>query len=247
MWPSQQAAEWISDAANFALIASLVIGVIATVLVVWSGNKKEIYLKRDLAAAAARSAEANARASEADARAAQAIERAELEKTARLELESRLADRTIGGENLHRIGTQLASHPGMHVDVIRNDDEESWRFASHLMAVFYVGQWKPRQYYAPPSQYFFERGVFVASAIDASDEEKKASEVLFSAFREIGVVSERVVRVSSFDRSKNMSALVYDGGEVADRPPAPIRVWVGSKPGINAAGSSFRLKSPPEP
>jgi len=49
MWPSEATASRLYDIANIALIAALVIGVIATALVVWMGNVKEGYLKLDLA------------------------------------------------------------------------------------------------------------------------------------------------------------------------------------------------------
>jgi hypothetical protein len=49
MWPSLGTAAWLYDVANFGLIIGLVVGVISTVLVVWMGNVKEEYLKRELA------------------------------------------------------------------------------------------------------------------------------------------------------------------------------------------------------
>lgn len=51
MWPSEATATLTYDVANFALIASLVLGVAATVLVVWMGDVKESYLRRSLAQA----------------------------------------------------------------------------------------------------------------------------------------------------------------------------------------------------
>lgn len=65
MWPSFAIASRLYDVANFAFIASLVIGVAATVLLVWMGNVKEGYLRRDVALAIARAADANERAAKA--------------------------------------------------------------------------------------------------------------------------------------------------------------------------------------
>ena len=45
VWPSFETAARLQDAANIALIGALVIGVIATALVVWMGNVKEDYLE----------------------------------------------------------------------------------------------------------------------------------------------------------------------------------------------------------
>jgi transposase-like protein len=49
IWPSEATAARTYDIANIALIAALVLGVVATALIVWMGNVKEEYLKRDLA------------------------------------------------------------------------------------------------------------------------------------------------------------------------------------------------------
>src|SRR6266849_412934 len=56
MWPSEAWATWLYDAANIALIVGLITGAIATVLIVWMGNVKEAYLKKDLASTNARAA-----------------------------------------------------------------------------------------------------------------------------------------------------------------------------------------------
>jgi hypothetical protein len=51
MWPSEATATTTYNIANIALIGSLVVGVVATVLVVWMGNVKESYLNQSLAQA----------------------------------------------------------------------------------------------------------------------------------------------------------------------------------------------------
>lgn len=59
MWPSAETASRIADIANLLLIASLVVGVVATVALVWASNKKEEYLRLELGARAADAAHAN--------------------------------------------------------------------------------------------------------------------------------------------------------------------------------------------
>src|SRR5512138_2000325 len=54
MWPSQATAARVYDLANVALIIAVVIGVVATLLVLWMGNVKEGYLRRDLGEANSR-------------------------------------------------------------------------------------------------------------------------------------------------------------------------------------------------
>ena len=64
MWPSFETAVRLYDAANMFLIGALVVGAIATVLVVWMGNVKEEHLRRDLANTNVRAEEAKADASQ---------------------------------------------------------------------------------------------------------------------------------------------------------------------------------------
>jgi hypothetical protein len=100
MWPSSELASRIYDFANAALIVSLVVGVVATVLIVWMGNKKETYLRRDLAGA-------YERASVADAKAAEANKAAEHERLARVQLEARIADRSLTRQQQHDLTLRL--------------------------------------------------------------------------------------------------------------------------------------------
>lgn len=83
MWPSFETAVRLYDVANVSLIGALAIGVIATVIVVWMGNVKEEYLRRDLSDTNARAEEAKAASAEANARAAEANRIAEGERLAR--------------------------------------------------------------------------------------------------------------------------------------------------------------------
>ena len=57
MWPSLKLVTLLFDIANGGLILGLVIGVAATVILVWSGNKKEAYLNRELSESRERTAD----------------------------------------------------------------------------------------------------------------------------------------------------------------------------------------------
>jgi hypothetical protein len=48
MWPSFETASSIFDWANWFLLGALAVGVVSTGLVVWMGNVKEAYLRKDL-------------------------------------------------------------------------------------------------------------------------------------------------------------------------------------------------------
>lgn len=56
MWPSRDVTSLIYDWTNVALIASLAIGVVATVLVVWTAKRNDACLRKDLASANERTA-----------------------------------------------------------------------------------------------------------------------------------------------------------------------------------------------
>jgi hypothetical protein len=115
MWPSEYWAAKLYDWANWGLIVGLVIGVISTLVVVWMGNVKEVYLRKDLAATTERAANADERAADAEQGAAEANRIAEAEKLARLKIEKQLAPRTLSeadrgkiAEDLHGFAASLA-------------------------------------------------------------------------------------------------------------------------------------------
>jgi len=83
MWPSESAATRIYNSANIALIVALVLGVLATWLVVWMGKVKDEYISKNVAATEERAGAANERAGTAEKDAGIANERA-----AKLEVEA---------------------------------------------------------------------------------------------------------------------------------------------------------------
>jgi len=107
MWPSFDVASRLYDLANTAFIASLAIGVAATVLLVWMGNVKEGYLRRDVAGASARAAEAEARSSEANAVAAKA----------ELELAKFKAPRSLSNKQIEDVANGLSKFKGQKFQV----------------------------------------------------------------------------------------------------------------------------------
>ena len=67
MWPSESWASRLYDVANVTLVVGLIIGVISTCLLVWMGNIKEEYLRRNLAGTSERAAHAEERAATVEA------------------------------------------------------------------------------------------------------------------------------------------------------------------------------------
>jgi len=85
MWPSLPVANHIADLANWFFVASLVVGVVSTILIVWMAGVKESYWERDRTESAERVASLTVQGdqlrkdtAEANARAALANEKAEV-------------------------------------------------------------------------------------------------------------------------------------------------------------------------
>ncbi len=142
MWPSFETAVWLYDASNMFLIGALAIGVIATVIVVWMGNVKEEYLRRDLADTNARAEEAKVASANANARAA------ELEKeaaNARLETErikEVVAWRVMSSESATELEKVLAAKPGSVNLRYMDGDPEALFLAIQISQILSKAHWK---------------------------------------------------------------------------------------------------------
>jgi hypothetical protein len=115
MWPSENFASRLYGWANIGLIVGLVIGVIATILIVWMGNTKESYLAKRVSEANSAAAEANERAENARERAAK-LELEALALRKDLLLQGPRASLLIGDERQKLIST-LKPYAGQHVEV----------------------------------------------------------------------------------------------------------------------------------
>lgn len=125
MWPSFETAVWLYDRANLLVIGALTIGVIATVLVVWMGNVKEEYLRRDLASTNERAANAEERAAEAN-----------------LELARLKAPRTLTAEQKNRISERVRKFPGTIFDATTYPGEpEAVAFTNIISELLEAAGW----------------------------------------------------------------------------------------------------------
>lgn len=114
----------------------VVIGVVSTVLLVWMGNVKEEYLKKDVAEAQAGAAKANERAAEAN-------RIAEEERLARVLIEESLSPRRLTeaqeldiGKSLRQFGPQKAQM------VYGGGDREAQVFAVDIWRSLKRGGWQ---------------------------------------------------------------------------------------------------------
>lgn len=87
-WPSLQTASWLFDKASWVLAASLLIGAICTVLIVWMGTVKEHHwdLAREIA---------GNKIGNLEVRAAELNRQAEADRLARMQIEERIKPRVL--------------------------------------------------------------------------------------------------------------------------------------------------------
>lgn len=121
-------AEFISFWANWLLICALIVGVIATFGIIVSSNVKEAALKRDVA--------------EANARAAEANEKAEQERLARVKIEVRIAPRKLTQAQQNELTVKLSGLPKQRGTVRASPSTpESEMFARVLAAPLRAAGW----------------------------------------------------------------------------------------------------------
>jgi len=142
MWPSEDWASKIYDIANLFLIGALIVGAASTVLVVWMGNVKESYLKRDLATTTDRAAHAEERAGKLEKDAAGLRKQAEDERTARVELESKVAWRRLNSKAQSEVASHLSRFAKEPALISYNqNDLEAVTFASDIAATLHAAKW----------------------------------------------------------------------------------------------------------
>lgn len=142
MWPSEEMASRIYNLANWFLIASLVVGVVSTALIVWMGKVKDGYFRIALANAQGIAAQANDRAAANEKEAARLTKEAEDERTARVELESKVAWRSLSKQARFEMASHLAKFSGEPALVSYNpEDIEAASFASDIAATLHEARW----------------------------------------------------------------------------------------------------------
>jgi hypothetical protein len=121
MWPSEELANRLYDIANIGLVVGLVIGIVSTVGLVWTGNVKERYLRTQLA--------------DTQKETAQALREAE-------KLRSESQPRRLTGVQKDKLRALLAAGQPDHITVVsRVMDSESLDFADDLAAVLREANW----------------------------------------------------------------------------------------------------------
>jgi hypothetical protein len=107
MWPSLEAATRAADIATFVFVGSLVVGVVATAVIVWMANVKEAHREHERELSRERLAQVDKDIALAHQRAATAELRAEEERGERLKLEERIAPRSLTPEQQTQVSKNL--------------------------------------------------------------------------------------------------------------------------------------------
>ena len=194
-------------------------------------NERATKAQESLALAEQHSAEANAKAegfrldiARANERAAAANETAERERLARLQLEARLADRTLPPAQQAAVTARLRPFSGTVVDVlIWGDTPEIHTISSLVLESMSKAGWK-LQVGMPMGGGLAVRGLLVGTGPEADPQTKEAAAALVTALQLAGLGAT----------AWPFEQLVAPGAMMTGDSPftgkAPIRLYIGSKP-----------------
>lgn len=134
MWPSPspETADWLFTLSNALLIVGGCLTVLATIGVVWTANLRDRYLKRDLAEANVRIAEANAASEAAKADAAKA--RRDLAKT--------VMPRMLFPDNVETIVAKIKTFAGTKFAVAFGQDVEQGNLVTWIELALRRAGWE---------------------------------------------------------------------------------------------------------
>lgn len=212
MWPSATVASRVYDIANIFLVVSLVLGVVATALVVWMGAVKEAYSREEVAALGLKTAEANERAAKAN-------EAAERERVERLKLEARLADRVLAPEAAGDLRALALRFPrGTKLDInIFGSSLEITNISGAIADALTAGGWVVRRWSASGGSV---RGMVIGSDPAKTTTARAAGELA-------AILTAHGISASEYPYSgMPVPSMLLGPGEPMD---APIRLYIGSK------------------
>jgi hypothetical protein len=234
--PSPELASKIFGWANFGLITSLIIGVVSTALIVWTGNIKEDDLKERLAAsnAVAKGAErdaakanegilkaqadiasAHAAAKEADARAAEA----------NLALARFKAPRLIPAGTAKSMVTALSKSAGIEIAIyVWGEGPEPSALGEAIGDLLLKARWKPLRWNWSGTSPL--PGIFVLAKQGSDGKVLAARDALVAALRSAHLQAEVQVWPGEWDKFGGM----LNGPNPPAPTAAPLRILIGSKP-----------------
>jgi hypothetical protein len=206
MWPSEDWASRLYDLANWSLLAALVVGAASTALLVWMGNVKEEYLKRDLAAT-------NERAAHAEERAAQAS----------LELAKFKTPRNLSPEQQTRISEKLKAFAGKQFDVALILEPEPEGLLPQIEDALKSAGWLELDWEGP--EIVYKRGSRPSAGIITE------SGVIIQMHPErVTVLSPAAQALASALDAEGVSAKAEPGLGVINTNSKAIHILIGKKP-----------------
>jgi hypothetical protein len=187
-------ADSVNSLANVFLIASLVVGVIATYAIVVSGNIKEKKLKQELAATNERAAEANQKAAELNIRAASLEKEAAAARLETERLKAQFAWRRLNEKQVTIIAAGLSKVDLKEVSLSAiTSDPESMTFANDIKLALTKGGIKVT---FSPSLIFGKKPT-VGIRITAST--KDTLESIAQPFVDAGLILDGVIKAEQKD------------------------------------------------
>jgi hypothetical protein len=230
MWPSLPVANHIADVANFFFIGSLVVGVVATVTIVWMTGVKEAHWDEDRRGSAERiaalitqgdqlrkdTADANARAADANARA--------------LEAQAALArfkePRGISAFDRPNLVSALSKFPGTNAAIyVLGPGPEPNGLADSLLNVLKEASWDVLAWNW--SGVGSSTGVIVIPKPNSPAEIEAVCDALVAALNSVHIVSAKQAWPGpDWEHFGGM----LNGPNPPSPTAAPIRIIVGTKP-----------------
>ncbi len=176
--------------------------------------------------AVAKVAAAEARIAEANRAAAEASAIAEKERLARLQLEARLAPRTLTSSQQSDLTRSLAGLKGRGLDVLiyGGDAPEIIRFANLILKAIIEAGWTVRVW-SVLSGGMSVSGVLVATKKESDTNTEVAANALTTALRSQGVVANRWDQQFGDELPAALTGPTWDTKSIA-----PIRMLIGAKP-----------------
>lgn len=173
----------------------------------------------------------------AERAAAEANEKAERERTARLELEERLTPRTFSAPQRREIAAALSSFWGIKIDIISYAPgfPEVNNASGLLVSAIDAAHWEVRPWSAIASAHAFE-GVFVAIKPGSSEGIRQAAKALVAALQKAEWGTQEFI--SPVNWREPAPFLVPEGWDPDD--PAPIRIMIGFKPNMYGTAGAPR-------
>jgi hypothetical protein len=142
MWPSLETASFVSTLANWALVASLGVGVVATLLIVWMGNVKEAYWDADRQYSRERVVSLESGMSEANARVAEAVQKTSEAELALERLRQNQMPRRVSSEHITELSESASRFSGQRFTVTSlMGDDEGRDLAMQIVGALDKGGW----------------------------------------------------------------------------------------------------------